>query len=98
MSAPRDQLIDALCRRQDQEALALIKENPTLLDHYHDHDEEIIRLALDHGCVRVIRYLRQENKITMEGKEIRDLQRVNEFNDKISRFNKDFADIEKYLK
>jgi hypothetical protein len=92
MSAPRDQLISTLCRRRDQEALALIKEDPALID------EKVIRLALDHGCVKVIRYLRQENKITMEGKETRDLQRVNELNDKISRFNKDFADIEKYLK
>lgn len=96
MSAPRDQLISALCRRRDQEALALIKEDPSLIDQ--DNDEKVIRLALDHGCVKVIRYLRQENKITMEGKETRDLQRVNEFNDRISRFNKDFADIEKYLK
>lgn len=92
MGTPRDQLISTLCRRRDQEALALIKEDPALID------EKVIRLALDHGCVKVIRYLRQEDKITMEGKETRDLQRVNELNDKISRFNKDFADIEKYLK
>jgi len=92
MILPKDQLIDALCRRGDQEALALIKEDSSLID------EKVIRLALDHGCVKVIRYLRQEDKITMEGKETRDLQRVNELNDKISRFNKDFADIEKYLK
>lgn len=92
MNAPKDQLISALCHRRDQEALTLIKENPLLID------EEIIRLALDHGCVKVIRYLRKENRITMAGKEDRDFQRIREFNDKISRFNKDFADIEKHLK
>lgn len=92
MPAPKDQLISALCHRRDQEALTLIEENPLLID------EEIIRLALDHGCVKVIRYLRRENKINMEGKEARDFQRIKEFNGKISRFNKNFADIEKHLK
>ncbi len=60
MSAPKDQLIDALCRRRDQEALVLIKENPSLIDQ--DNDEKIIRLALDHGCVKVIRYLRRKTR------------------------------------
>lgn len=90
----KDELINALCHRRDQEALAKIKENPALFNN----DEEIIRLALDHSCVKVIRYLRKENRITLEGKEIRDLKRINEFNEKITQFNHDFTDIEKYLK
>ena len=92
MNAAKDQLLSALRRRRDQEALTRIKENPALID------EKVVALALDRGCVKVIRYLRQENKITVAGKEARDMLRLGEFNDNISRFNKDFADIEKHLK
>jgi aromatic ring-opening dioxygenase LigB subunit len=92
MEKPTDDLINAICHRRDQEALALIEKNPDLID------ENIIRLTLDHSCVNVIRYLRKKNMITMEGKETRDLERLNEFNGKISRFNHNFTEIEKHLK
>lgn len=40
------QLKEALIRRKDRDAFEIIKEHPELIN------ESIIRLALDHGCVR----------------------------------------------
>lgn len=92
MDEPKTALVYALCHRHDSEALELIKSDPDLID------EDIIGLALDHGCVKVIRYLRHTNKITMAGKAGREQKRLEEFNAKINRFNDTFAEIEKHLK
>lgn len=92
MDGEKAALLHALAHRQDDYALALITENPDLID------EHTVRLALDNGCVKVIRYLRRENRITMAGKEERDRERLDETNDGISLFNEKFLEIEKYLK
>lgn len=86
------QLIEALTHRKDRYALELIKERPELID------ETVIRLALDHGCIRVIRFLREKNKITMEGKEQRDNERREEIRHLLGKADAGLPEIEKYFK
>ena len=86
------QLIEALTHRKDRYALELIKERPELID------ETVIRLALDHGCIRVIRFLREKNKITMEGKEQRDNERREEIRHLLGKADQGLPAIEKYFK
>ena len=92
MDEPKAALVCALCHRRDKEALELIETDPDLID------EDIIGLALDHGCVKVIRYLRHTGRITVAGTARREQKRLEEFNAKINRFNETFAEIEKHLK
>ena len=86
------QLKEALIRRKDRDALEIIKEHPELIN------ESIIRLALDHGCIRVIRFLRSENRITMEGKRQRDDERREEVRRLLSEADQGLPEIEKYFK
>lgn len=62
-------LMDALCHRRDRIALNILREHPDLAE------EEIIGAALDNGCVRVIRYLRERGLITVCGCEEREANR-----------------------
>lgn len=59
-------LMEALCHRRDRIALNILREHPDLAE------EEIIGAALDNGCVRVIRYLREHGLITLRGSEERE--------------------------
>ncbi|MGM9567024.1 MAG: hypothetical protein ACI3W6_02475 [Clostridia bacterium] len=86
------QLIEALTHRKDRYALEMIQKHPELIN------ETVIRLALDHSCIRVIRYLREENKITMEGKEQRDNERKEEIRHLLGKADAGFPEIEKYFK
>ncbi|MGN0962245.1 MAG: hypothetical protein ACI4PP_01555 [Clostridia bacterium] len=86
------QLTEALIRRKDRYALEIIREHPELIN------ESVVRLALDHGCVRVIRYLRSENRITMDGKEQRDNERREEVRRLLSEADQGLPAIEKYFK
>lgn len=86
------QLIEALIHRKDRFALEIIKKHPELIS------ENVIRLALDNGCIRVIRYLRAENKITPEGKALRDEERRNAFDSLLSEASACLPEIKKYFK
>lgn len=68
----RATLLAALRQRRDPIALEILREHPHLID------EEIIGAALDNGCVKVIRYLREHDLITACGREEREhLRRKN---------------------
>ena len=86
------QLIEALTRHKDRYALEIIKAHPELIN------ETVIRMALDHGCVRVIRYLRSENRITPEGKKQRDDERRKEVRRLLSEADQGLPEIEKHFK
>ena len=91
MAAAKQDILHLLKYRKDREALALIENDPALVD------AEIVTAALDNGCVRVIRYLRKKDLITAEGKAEREELRISEANAKIEAFDKEIADIEKLL-
>ena len=91
MAAPKQDILHLLKYRKDREALALIENDPALVD------AEIVTAALDNGCVRVIRCLRKKDLITAEGKAEREELRISEANAKIEAFDKEMADIEKLL-
>lgn len=86
------ELTEALLHRRDRDALDLIKAHPELIN------ESIVRLALDNGCIRVIRYLRQKNKITLEGKAQRDKERYDVFHHLLNEADRNLPDIEKIFK
>lgn len=85
----KDLLTDALLRRKDRQALEIIKEHPELID------ESVIRLALDHGCVKVIRYLREHDKITAEGSLERQKQREDGYLELLDELDRYMPDLEK---
>lgn len=91
MTEKKAALLALLDRRRDKEALCLLEEDPALID------EEVITAALDHGCVRVIRFLRGRGAITMEGRAAREERRLSEANAKIAAFDREMAEIEKLL-
>lgn len=86
------ELTEALRHRKDRYALEMIKKHPELIN------ESVIRLALDNGCVGVIRYLRKENKITIEGKEQREKERQDAFHQLLNEADANLPDIKKYFK
>lgn len=73
-------LKDSLRRKRDDRSLAMLKEDPSLCD------EEVICLALDYSCLKTIRYLREHDLITAEGKEERDRQRLEHFVSQLGAF------------
>lgn len=91
MVTSKKDLLNLLRHGKDKEALALIENDPALVD------AEIVTAALDNGCVRVIRCLRKKDLITAEGKAEREELRLSEANAKIEAFDKEMADIEKLL-
>lgn len=59
-------LLDSLRKGRDDHSLEMLQQNPELCD------EEVICLALDHSCIKTIRYLREHGLITMKGKVARE--------------------------
>lgn len=91
MSDDRERVKELLRRRRDDEARALLSADLTLVD------EDIVRLALDHGCVKTIRLLRKNDLITAAGKEERERIRLTEYEKNLAAFDREMADIEELL-
>lgn len=87
----RSLLIEVLSHRKDRIALDIIREHPELVD------ERIIALALDNGCVRVIRYLREHNMITAEGAEKRRAEREHNHQKLMDELDRMMPDLEKFF-
>ena len=87
----RSMLIEVLSHRKDRIALDIIREHPELVD------ERIIGLALDNGCVRVIRYLREHDMITAEGAAERQKEREMNHQKLMDELDSMMPDIEKFF-
>ena len=85
------ELIQALTHRKDRYALELIENHPELVN------ENIIRLALDHGCVRVIRYLREHDLLTAEGAYQRKALRDLEYQKNMDELDQFLPELEKFF-
>ena len=85
------ELIQALTHRKDRYALELIQNHPELIG------ENTIRLALDHGCVKVIRYLREHGLITAEGAAQRQALREEEYQKNLDELDRFLPEMEKFF-
>ena len=84
-------LIEVLSHRKDRIALDIIREHPELID------DTVIRLALDNGCVRVIRYLREHDMITAEGAAKRRAEREHNHQKLMDELDRMMPDFEKFF-
>lgn len=87
----RDKVIKALCRRDDRYAAQLLKDDPSIID------EEIIDLAMDNGCVAVIRYLRENDLINAEERIARNRERDAELDRKINELKDSLSEVEPFF-
>ena len=85
------ELIQALTHRKDRYALELIEKHPELLN------ENTIRLALDHGCVKVIRYLRENDLLTAEGAVQRQTLREEDYQKNLNELEQYLPELEKFF-
>ncbi|MBR5329218.1 MAG: hypothetical protein IKV45_03325 [Firmicutes bacterium] len=88
----RPLLLEVLSHRKDRIALDIIREHPELID------DTVIRLALENGCVRVIRYLREHDLITAEGGTKRQQELESNCQKLMDELDKKLPDIEKFFK
>ena len=78
--------------KRDAEALTLLQTGQASCD------DEVIVLALDNGCQKTIKYLRQQNLITLAGKKRREAERQKAFAAKLAALENMTNLMEKDLK
>lgn len=88
----RSLLLESLCHRKDRIALDIIREHPELIDN------TVISLALDNGCVRVIRYLREHDLITVEGAAARNDERERKQQKLLDELDKEMPDLDQFFR